>query len=88
MGFLRLILSACFCPGNEGLNNEILRMDSQGNILRANSSGDTKSIADWEIRIIPNKFAALENTTVYRHKEFYVSHSGDGDHEVIITQKA
>jgi len=39
------------------------------------------------LRIIPNKFASLEQTEVYRHKEFYVSHSGDGDHEVIITRK-
>ena len=35
-----------------------------------------------EIRIVKNKFAALENTAVYRHKDFYVSHSGDGQHEV------
>jgi UDPglucose--hexose-1-phosphate uridylyltransferase len=61
-----------FCPGNEHLNTEILRVP------------DSK---DWEIRIIPNKFASLQHTAVYRHKEFYVSHSGDGDHEVIITRK-
>lgn len=61
-----------FCPGNENKNPEILRIPEKG---------------DWEIKIIPNKFAALDHTTVYRHKEFYVSHSGDGDHEVIITRK-
>lgn len=61
-----------FCPGNEGQNGELARVPKG---------------KDWEIRIIPNKFAALEETKVYRHKEFYVSHSGDGEHEVIITRK-
>lgn len=61
-----------FCPGNEGSNVEVLRVPK----------GE-----DWQIRIIPNKFAALDQTEVYRHKDFYVSHSGDGDHEVIITRK-
>jgi UDPglucose--hexose-1-phosphate uridylyltransferase len=61
-----------FCPGNEHLNQELGRIPDNKN---------------WDIRIIPNKFHALEQTAVYRHKEFYVSHSGDGDHEVIITRK-
>lgn len=64
--------SCVFCPGNEDKNPEILRVPKKG---------------DWEIRIIPNKFSALEQTAAYRHKDFYVSHSGDGDHEVIITRK-
>jgi UDPglucose--hexose-1-phosphate uridylyltransferase len=67
-----------FCAGNEHLNPEILRVGQNGLPTKGK---------DWEIRIIPNKFSALENTAVYRHKEFYVSHSGDGDHEVIITRK-
>lgn len=71
--------SACvFCPGNEDKNPEILRIGADG--LPAKGK-------DWEIRIIPNKFSALEHTAIYRHKEFYVSHSGDGDHEVIITRR-
>jgi len=61
-----------FCPGNEHLNTELLR---------------TPKGKDWDIRIIPNKFGALDHTPDYQHKEFYVSHSGDGDHEVIITRK-
>lgn len=61
-----------FCTGNEKLNPEILRVPN------------TK---DWQIRIIPNKFHALEKTTIYRKKDFYVSRSGNGDHEVIITNK-
>lgn len=68
-----------FCAGNENLNPEIARYDSVGNILLERDK-------NWEIRIIPNKFASLEHTAVYRHKEFYISHSGDGDHEVIITR--
>ena len=72
---------ACFfCPGNEHLNTEVERFDYYGNLI----SGENK---DWEIRIIPNKFASLEHVSVYQHKEFYISHSGDGDHEVIITRK-
>ncbi len=67
-----------FCAGNERLNPEILRVDAVGLPTKGK---------DWEIRIIPNKFSALEKTAIYRHKEFYVSHSGDGDHEVIITRK-
>ncbi|MBL8030380.1 MAG: galactose-1-phosphate uridylyltransferase [Candidatus Doudnabacteria bacterium] len=69
-----------FCPGNESLNPEIERFDQEGNLLDLRSD-------QWEIRIIPNKFAALEHATAYSHKEFYFSHSGDGDHEVIITRK-
>lgn len=61
-----------FCPGNEHLNTEIYR---------------TPQGKDWELRIIKNKFAALDHTTVYQHQNFYVSHSGAGDHEVIITRK-
>lgn len=60
-----------FCPGNEHLNTEILKIPNNKN---------------WDIRIIPNKFASLEHTKSYRHKEFYISHSGDGDHEVVITR--
>lgn len=64
--------SCVFCPGNESSNPEILRIPKDDN---------------WEIRIIPNKFHALESTTIYRHKEFYNSRSGNGLHEVIITRK-
>ncbi len=69
-----------FCPGNEKLNPEIERFDFKGDLI-------SEKRDDWEIRIIPNKFASLEHSTVYEHKEFYISHSGDGDHEVIITKK-
>ena len=82
-----------FCPGNESMNAEILRIDSNGKTITAlNPEHQTGKLTaktketDWQIRIIPNKFATLEHTAAYRHKEFYVSHSGDGDHEVIITR--
>ncbi len=64
--------SCVFCPGNESKNPEILRVPEKG---------------DWQIRIIPNKFHALEKTTIYRNKDFYVSRSGNGVHEVIINRK-
>ncbi|HVY68221.1 MAG TPA: galactose-1-phosphate uridylyltransferase, partial [Patescibacteria group bacterium] len=73
--------AACvFCPGNEHLNTEVARYDRIGRRVGP-------SFADWEIRVIPNKFASLERAASYRHKEFYISHSGDGDHEVIVTRK-
>ncbi|MCL5774732.1 MAG: galactose-1-phosphate uridylyltransferase [Patescibacteria group bacterium] len=71
-GLPELDKKCVFCPGNEALNTELYRFPYGKN---------------WEIRIIPNKFAALEHTALYRHKSFYTSHSGDGDHEVIITRK-
>jgi UDPglucose--hexose-1-phosphate uridylyltransferase len=77
-GIPEVAKTCVFCPGNEHLNPEILLIGPDGK-----PSKDK----DWEIRIIPNKFSALEHTTVYRNKDFYVSHSGDGDHEVIITRK-
>lgn len=65
--------SCVFCPGEkEGLNKELYR---------------TPKGKDWQVRVVENKFHALEETTVYRHKEFYMSRSGNGDHEVIITRK-
>lgn len=69
-----------FCPGNEKLNVDLARYDHEGKAISPQNP-------NWEIRIIPNKFSSLEHTTAYEHKEFYISHSGDGDHEVIITRK-
>ncbi len=60
-----------FCPGNEHLNHELFRLPPGKN---------------WDIRIIPNKFPSLEHSPSYSHKEFYISHSADGDHEIIITR--
>jgi len=64
---------ACvFCPGNEHLNPAIVQWPAKG---------------DWQIRIIPNKFPALQKTKAYAHREFYVSRAGYGENEVVITRK-
>lgn len=65
--------STCvFCPGNEHLNQAIEVAPLKG---------------DWELRVIKNKFHALDQTKIYNHHDFYNSRSGYGDHEVIITRK-
>jgi UDPglucose--hexose-1-phosphate uridylyltransferase len=61
-----------FCPGQEALNKELFRSPTG---------------RDWQLRVIENKFHALDNAKVYRHKEFYVSRAGHGSHEVVITRK-
>jgi UDPglucose--hexose-1-phosphate uridylyltransferase len=67
------IVEACvFCPGNELKNEEIARFPDNKN---------------WQVRIIPNKFEALSHVPLSAQKEFYVSRSGTGDHEVVITRK-
>ncbi len=75
-----------FCPGNEHLNSEILRVGINGQILSSDRDRPIESDQDWQIRIIPNKFAALEKVPIQRRKDFYVSYSGDGEHEVIVTR--
>lgn len=65
-----------FCPGNENLNPDLC-----ADVCRIPHNDK------WELRVIQNKFQALEKTTSYRHREFYTSRSGYGDHEVIITRK-
>lgn len=89
-----------FCVGNEHLNPEIGRYTSH--VYQQIADEHQKVLgkqafvpelkkgvegSDWELRVIPNKFPSLEHTTLYRHKEFYISSSGAGDHEVIITRK-
>ncbi len=67
------VVEGCvFCPGSEQLNEEVARFPDNKN---------------WEVRVIPNKFEALSHIPLSMHKEFYVSRSGTGDHEVIITRK-
>jgi UDPglucose--hexose-1-phosphate uridylyltransferase len=60
-----------FCAGNEDKNPTVYQYPKNG---------------DWQIRVIPNKYPALQHDRPYRHKEFYITHSGDGDHRVIITK--
>lgn len=64
---------ACvFCPGQEPTNAELVRYPKTG---------------DWQVRVIENKFHALDNAVVYRHKDFYVSRAGHGSHQVVVTRK-
>lgn len=75
-GLPELDSTCVFCPGNEDKNpdlcDDVCRIPNNKN---------------WELRVIPNKFASLEHTNIYKHKEFYNSMAGYGDHEVIITRK-
>jgi UDPglucose--hexose-1-phosphate uridylyltransferase len=68
-----------FCPGNEGKTpKEVLSY----------RSFDTKpGEPGWWIRIIPNKFAALEpagDLTRIKQVDFFTSMAGVGEHEVLI----
>ena len=71
-GQLELDPACVFCPGNEHKNKEILKLPNG---------------PDWQVRIIENKFQALEHTKVYRNRDFYNSRGGYGEHEVLITRK-
>ncbi len=73
-GMLELDPACVFCPGNEFQNEESYR--------------DPDS-ADWELRIIPNKYPALERAADGENHDFhyYASRVGYGVHEVIITRR-
>lgn len=68
-----------FCPGKEDKNIQLARYDISGQQM-------SLSFTDWQVRVIANKFASLEKSEIFEHKEFYISHSGNGRHEVIITR--
>ena len=65
-----------FCPGNEQMNPDLC-----DDVCRVPNT------PDWQVRVIPNKYHAVEHTKLYQHKEFYNSRAGYGDHEVIVTRK-
>lgn len=68
---------ACvFCPGNEAKNPDVT-----DHIARVPNG------KDWQLRVIQNKFASLEETKLYAHRDFYHWRAGYGDHEVVITRK-
>lgn len=71
-GVPELDTKCVFCPGQEAGNRELLRAPQVG---------------EWKLRVIENKFHALDSMKVYRHKDFYVSMAGHGSHEVVITRK-
>ncbi len=68
--------SCVFCPGNEDKNPDLC-----DDVCRLPND------KDWEIRVIQNKYHALQHTKLYQHREFYNARAGYGDHEVIITRK-
>ncbi len=63
--------SCVFCVGKEALNKELYRYPKSG---------------DWQVRVIENKFHALDQSTMYRRHEFYTSIAGHGSHEVLVTR--
>lgn len=71
-GLEELDSDCVFCPGNEHKNSELFSYPSGH---------------PWQLRIIPNKFSALETGSDEVHKGFYVSRDGFGEHEVLITRK-
>jgi UDPglucose--hexose-1-phosphate uridylyltransferase len=74
-GLPELDASCVFCPGNEDKNPDLA------------GSARIPAGGEWELRVIPNKFASLEQTKIYRHRDFYNSMAGYGEHEVIVTRK-
>src|SRR5207302_7364463 len=67
-----------FCPGNEGTTpNEVLAFRPEGSA--ANGPG-------WTVRVVPNKFPALqiEGTLDRRGEGLYDKMNGVGAHEVVI----
>ncbi len=65
-----------FCPGNEQLNPDLC-----DDVCRIPNT------PEWQLRVIPNKYKALDHTKVVSQREFYHSRAGYGEHEVIVTRK-
>lgn len=77
MAGLPEIDEACvFCPGNEEKNPDLC-----DDVCRIPNN------KEWELRVIPNKYRAVDLGAVTSERDFYFSRSGYGDHEVIITRK-
>ncbi len=75
-GLPELDPTCVFCPGNENLNPDLC-----DEVCRVPNTGQ------WELRVIPNKYRALDHSPVQSEKGFYHSRTGYGDHEVIVTRK-
>jgi UDPglucose--hexose-1-phosphate uridylyltransferase len=78
--------SGSLCPfdaGNEEMTPpEILRMDISGNVIDG-------SDADWQIRVVPNKFPALKSIDIPKSVLIgpYSVMDGFGLHEVVINER-
>ena len=71
--------SCPFCPGHEAM--------TPPEVLASRPGGSAANTPGWEIRVVPNKFPALqvEGTTVDREGDgMFDRMSGIGAHEVII----
>lgn len=83
------VASCPFCPGNEGQTPpEVFRISRQG-LGSANPSGPAKKWvpkADWQVRVVPNKYPALDAQAELLRKTEGLKRcvSGTGIHEVII----
>jgi UDPglucose--hexose-1-phosphate uridylyltransferase len=71
-----------FCPGNEHM--------TPPERFRIAANGAAESSAGWQVRVIPNKFAALDATAELRRESFGMKRriSGAGLHDVIIETPA
>jgi UDPglucose--hexose-1-phosphate uridylyltransferase len=67
-----------FCRGNE--------MDTPQQLAIYSAGGQLIERGPWQVRVIPNKFPAVENVRIGRpdQTEFYQTRHGVGVHEVIV----
>lgn len=68
--------SCVFCPGNENMNPDLC-----DDVCRI-PNNDL-----WQLRVIPNKYKALDHIPPFVNRDFYHSRAGYGDHEVVVTRK-
>src|SRR5579859_1511661 len=68
------VASCPFCPGNEELDLERLRLPAQG---------------DWHIRVVDNRYPALQAHDNHSHQIIGSNHSmpGVGYHEIVIESR-
>lgn len=75
-GLPELDPTCVFCPGNEHKNPDLCK-----DVCRLPNDDN------WKIRVIANKFKALDQIKTYQNRDFYRSMAGYGEHEVIITRQ-
>lgn len=75
-GLPELDPTCVFCPGNEDKNPDLCR-----DICRVPNEDA------WQLRVIENKFPAVDDVPLGAHRDFFHSRAGFGEHEVIISRK-